>query len=64
MNSDPIETVTTVNKKYILETVTYDLSLPEENQLVSVITTVVDNPESLNTTSKDFSKKLVKELVR
>ena len=64
VNSDPITTVTSTSKKYILETVTYDLSLPEEEQLTSVITSVIDNPESVGITSKDFSKKLVKELVK
>ncbi|WP_353780008.1 hypothetical protein [Winogradskyella sp. 3972H.M.0a.05] len=64
VNSDPVSTVTSTGKKYILETVTYDLTLPEEEQLTSVITSVIDNPESVGTTSKDFSKKLVKELVK
>ncbi|WP_109097428.1 hypothetical protein [Aquimarina sp. AU58] len=64
IQSDPITTVTSLGKKYILETVVYDLSLPEEKQLLSVITTVLDNPETLSTTSKDFSKKIVKELIQ
>ena len=56
--------ITTQGKKYIIETIVYDLTQPEENQLMSVITTTIDNPETLGTTSKDFSKKVVKELVK
>ena len=64
VNSDPVTTVTSTGKKYVLETVMYDLSRPDHDQLTSVITSVIDNPESIGTTSKDFSKKLVKELVK
>ena len=64
INSGSVESITSLGKKYIRETVLYDLTQGEEDQLLSVITTVIDNPESLGTTSKDFSKKLVKELVK
>lgn len=57
-------TTETISKgqKYILETLTYDLTQPESNQLVSVITTEVDNPETLSVISEDFAKKVVKVL--
>ncbi|TXG39236.1 hypothetical protein [Seonamhaeicola maritimus] len=61
---EPIRSVTSEGKKYILETITYDLTLPEDNQLLSVITTEIDNPETLGVTSKDFSKKVIKELIK
>lgn len=64
VNSSPLTSTTSKGKKYILETLTYDLTLPEDNQLLSVITTEIDNPETLGVTSKDFSKKVVKELVK
>jgi hypothetical protein len=64
INAEPISTVTSTGKKYILETITYDLTLPEDKQLLSVITTVIDNPETLGNTSKDFSKKVIRELVK
>ncbi|WP_136480271.1 hypothetical protein [Cognatitamlana onchidii] len=63
INSTPISSVTSTNKKYILETVTYDLTLPDEEQLVSVITTQVDNPETLGAMSKEFSKNISKIIV-
>lgn len=64
VNSEPITSVTSNGKKYILETITYDLTQPKDKQLLSVITTEIDNPETLGTTSKDFSKKVIKELVK
>lgn len=64
VNSSPLTSTTSKGKKYILETLTYDLTLPEDNQLLSVITTEIDNPETLGVTSKDFSKKIVKELMK
>jgi hypothetical protein len=64
MDYGPSEVITQKGKKYILETLVYDLTLPEDHQLLSVVTTTVDNPETLGTTSKDFSKKVVKELVK
>ena len=59
----PYETITSTNRKYILETYVYDLTLPEDNQLLSIVTSEVDNPETLGKTSKDFSKKLANVLL-
>jgi len=58
----PYETTTSTNKKYILETLVYDLTLPENEQLLTIITSEVDNPETLGTTSNDFSKQMVKAM--
>ncbi|MFK2819259.1 hypothetical protein U0L90_03960 [Flavobacteriaceae sp. LMIT009] len=63
-NSGTETSVTSQGKKYIIETIIYDLTQPEQNQLMSVITTTIDNPETLGTTSEDFSKKVIKELVK
>ncbi|MFS4491633.1 hypothetical protein [Maribacter sp. 2308TA10-17] len=49
---------------YVLETLVYDLTLPSENQLISVITSEVDNPSKLSVTSEDFSKVIVKNLIQ
>ena len=62
--SESLSTITYEGKKYILETVTYDLTKSEEDQLVSVITTEIDNPKTLGTISKDFSKRVVKQLAK
>ena len=64
VNAGPYETVTTTNKKYILETLVYDLTKEEDEQLLSIVTTTIDNPETLSTTSKDFSKMITKELTK
>ncbi|TGV03530.1 hypothetical protein [Flavivirga rizhaonensis] len=63
IESEPMNTITYTGKKYILETVVYDLTMPDKQQLVSVITTETDNPKSIETISKDFSKRIVHELV-
>ena len=64
VNGGPYETITTTNKKYILETMVYDLTKEEDEQLMSIVTTTIDNPETLSTTSKDFSKRITKELTK
>ncbi|GAA4275719.1 hypothetical protein [Aquimarina mytili] len=62
VDSDPVTVITENVKKYTLETVVYDLTQPKEKQLLSVITTEIDDPQTLGTVSIDFSKKVVKEL--
>ncbi|WP_412986653.1 hypothetical protein [Pontimicrobium sp. IMCC45349] len=64
IDHEPTSTITEKGKKYVLETLVYDLTLPEDNQLLSVVTSVLDNPQTLGTTSQDLSKKIVKELIR
>ncbi len=61
MNSTAI---TTTEKEFVVETVLYDLSLPEGEQLLAVVTSLVDNPKSLVTTSDDFAKAVVKQLFK
>ncbi|WP_299439320.1 hypothetical protein [uncultured Aquimarina sp.] len=62
LDSDPVTVITENAKKYTLETVVYDLTQPEEKQLLSVITTEIDDPQTLGVVSIDFSKRVVKEL--
>ncbi len=64
IESDPVTMITTEAKKYTLETVVFDLTQPEEKQLLSVITTEIDDPQTLVGVSIDFSKRVVKELNR
>lgn len=64
VNEYPTTQIMSKGKKYILETQTFDLTKPTNNQLISVITTVLDNPETMGSVSKDFSKKVINELVK
>lgn len=56
--------VTSTEKQYVVETCLYDLSLPETEQLLAVVTSLVDNPQSIVTTSDDFAKAVVKQLFK
>ena len=58
-----VETQTKTNTKYILETTVYDLDIPNSEQLVGVVTTVIDNPSDLNKVVGDFSKKITNSLI-
>ncbi len=49
--------------KHIIETIIYDLTLPKNEQLVSIISLEVDNPKSISTTSSDFAKQIVKNIM-
>ena len=57
-------TTTEVAKKYILETVVYDLTKPEGESLICVVTTDVDDPTSFSKTASDFASKVISELLR
>ena len=57
------ETYTTnVSKLYILETTIYNLDESEENQLVAVITSKIDNPETASGAAKEYVKEISKKL--
>ncbi|WP_196889120.1 hypothetical protein [Aureivirga sp. CE67] len=49
----------TVSKTYTLETVVYNLTLPEDKQLISVTTSEITDPGSISSVSEDFAQKLV-----
>ena len=57
-------TTTTMAKKYIVETVVYDISKPEGKSLIAVVTTDIDDPTSLSKTAADLAKKVTYELMR
>lgn len=55
------ETRTTQRSKvYILETTVYDLKESGENQLVAVITSEIDNPETASEAAKNYVKEITK----
>ena len=56
--------ITTTEKEFVVETLLYDLSLPESEQLLSVVTSLVDNPKNIVTTSDDFAKAVIKQLFK
>jgi len=57
------ETYTTnVSKLYILETTIYNLDESEENQLVAVIKSKIDNPETASGAAKGYVKEISKKL--
>ncbi|WP_299429912.1 hypothetical protein [uncultured Maribacter sp.] len=49
---------------YILETLVYDITQQTQDQLISIITSEVDNPNNLSTTSNEFSKSIIKDLMK
>lgn len=57
-----LESTTEKTITVILEAVTYDLSLPEEQRLLSVITTEITNPNSASSVRKGFAKTISEEL--
>ena len=61
-NYVPTTLNTQTSKTYILETVVYNLDQPEKEQLVAVVTSKVDNPQSVTTTSKQYANAIAKAL--
>ena len=55
----PSESKTYTSKKYTLETVTYDLDLPENKELISVITIQIEDPEDIEKVAKKYAKTVV-----
>lgn len=51
-----------VSKLYVLETVAYNLNLPEEKQLVALLTASVENPENAHRAAKDYAKAIAKNI--
>jgi len=58
----PQSTTVSTAKIYILETVVYDLTKPEENQIVAVVTTKVDDPSSASASAEEYVAKIAKSL--
>ena len=61
-NYVPTTLNTQTSKTYILETVVYNLNQPEEEQLVAVVTSKVDNPQNVTATAKQYAKAIAKAL--
>jgi hypothetical protein len=51
---------TYTSKKYILETVVYNLDEPEEKQLVAVVTSKIEDPENVSKAAKQYVKAISK----
>lgn len=56
------ERVTQKVVTFILEAVTYNLSLEEDQRLISVVTTEISNPSSSTAVKKGFAKHIANEL--
>lgn len=57
------ETVTTSTSKiYILETTIYNLEKEEDNQLVAVVTSKIDNPQTASSAAEQYVKKVAASL--
>ena len=61
-NYVPESTTTTTSKIYILETTIYDLKAPENNQLIAIVTSQIDNPSSATEAASDYVKKVAASL--
>jgi len=59
----PEETTTQTSKKYTLETVTYDLDLPKEKQLISVVSVEIEDPSNLQRITKKYAEKVVSKIL-
>ena len=55
----PTGSTTRTSTTYVLETVAYNLDEPEENQLVFVVTTSVDDPSNAYKTAEKYVAKIV-----
>jgi len=57
-NYVPSTTTTTTSKLYVLETTIYNLKESGENQLIAVVTSRLDNPQSATTVASEYVKKI------
>ena len=51
----------TKSTTYILETVFYDMSLPEKDQIFAVVTTKVKDPKNLDKIAAKYVEQIVKD---
>lgn len=54
--------ISIVSKLYVLETVAYNLELPEEKQLVALLTASVENPDSAHNAAKEYANEIAKKI--
>lgn len=57
-------TITYTAKNYILETVIYDLDKTDEQQLVAIVTSKLEDPENVESTAKNYVKAISKSLTK
>jgi len=58
----PSETYTDIRKSFVLETVIFNLELASTEQLVAVVTSAVDDPETVYTAAEEYVKEIAKAL--
>jgi hypothetical protein len=58
----PSETYTDIRKSFVLETVIFNLDLTSTEQLVAVVTTAVEDPETVYTAAEEYVKEIAKSL--
>jgi hypothetical protein len=58
----PTSSSTSTSTEYVLETVAYILEESEENQLVAVVTSSLDDPEQADKTAKEYVEMLIHTL--
>ncbi|WP_422106770.1 hypothetical protein [Winogradskyella sp.] len=61
-NYVPETITTTTSKVYILETTIYDLKAKDDNQLVAIVTSQIDNPASASAAASAYVKKVAASL--
>jgi len=61
-NYVPATTTTYETKTYVLETVAYNLDEPEGKQLVTVVTSKIEDPSNVTNTAEDYVKAITKSL--
>ena len=58
----PMGSSTSTNTKYVLETVAYNLNTSNEDQIIAVVTTNLDNPKDAYKTAKKYVDEMMKGL--
>ncbi|AUS06827.1 hypothetical protein [Pseudotamlana carrageenivorans] len=56
---EPVEVNTQTAKIYVLETVVYNLDLPQKEQLVASVTSKIDNLETGHNLAKNYAKTII-----
>ncbi|OBQ51776.1 hypothetical protein JJL45_11450 [Tamlana sp. s12] len=56
---EPVEVDTQTAKVYVLETVVYNLDLPQKDQLVASVTSKIDNLETGHNLAKNYAKTII-----
>jgi len=60
----PSEIKTTISKKYVMETVAYDLNLPKDKALISITTVEIEDPNDIKRISKEYAKKIIQKTLK